>query len=188
MPRSNPTSTPFRIVVTGAECTGKTTLARELGERFGAPVSPEYARSYLDAVARPLGASDVEPIALGQIASEDAVLAVGAALAIHDTDLVSTVTYARYYYGECPAWIAHAARARRADLYLLLRDDVPWVADGLQRDSRAARAAVEARLEAALLDMRARVVAIGGGWDERRSAAAAAIEAAWPGVARPGPR
>jgi nicotinamide riboside kinase len=61
------------------------------------------------------------------------------------------------------------------------------VPDGLQRDSRVARAAVEARLEAALHDMGARVVPIGGGWDERRAAAIAAIAAAWPGVARPGP-
>lgn len=170
--------TPFRVVVTGAECTGKTTLARELAARFGAAASPEYARAYLDRVARPLTADDVEPIARGQIAGEDAAIGSAAPLVVHDTDLVSTVTYARYYYGDCPAWIVHTARARRADLYLFLRDDVPWVPDGLQRDSSAARADVEARLEAALHHIGATVVAIGGGWKARRHAAIAAVDAA----------
>ena len=121
------------VTVTGSECTGKTTLARDLARHFGAVWVPEFARDYLDeqtgTTGLPLDASDVEPIARGQIAAEDRGRAAASGLVILDTDLVSTTVYARHYYGACPPWIDQAARDRRADLYLLCDIDVPWVAD-----------------------------------------------------------
>ena len=101
---------PLRVVVTGSECTGKTTLARALASRFGAPWVPEFCRGYQDARGAPLDASDVEPIARGQIAEADEAESRARRLLVLDTDLVSTVVYARHYYGSCPAWIEEAAR------------------------------------------------------------------------------
>jgi NadR type nicotinamide-nucleotide adenylyltransferase len=121
------------VVVIGSECTGKTTLAQALASRFGAPWVPEFCRGFQDAKGSPLDASDVEPIARGQIAEADAAERLATDLLILDTDLVSTVVYARHYYGACPAWIEGACRERRADLYLLCAPDLPWQADG-QRD------------------------------------------------------
>src|SRR6266700_2123986 len=115
---------PFRVVVTGSESTGKSTLALELAEHYGTVVCGEFVRDYLDRRGGVLDASDVEPIARGQIALEDAHEGL-----IFDTDLISTVVYARHYYDFCPDWIAAAARARSAGLYLLLDVDVPWVPD-----------------------------------------------------------
>jgi NadR type nicotinamide-nucleotide adenylyltransferase len=168
---------PLRVVVSGSECTGKTTLASELAARLGAPWSPEAARAYAERVARELTADDVEPIAREQIGGEDAAEARAASgLLVCDTDLVSTVVYARHYYGACPAWIETAARERRGDLYLLLRPDVPWRADGV-RDRPRVREELHALFEAALRASGARVVTIGGAWDERRAAAVAAVAA-----------
>ena len=65
------TAGPFVIVLTGPECTGKSTLAGELAVRLAASVSREFARTYVDRKGGPLGAADVEPIARGQIALED---------------------------------------------------------------------------------------------------------------------
>jgi NadR type nicotinamide-nucleotide adenylyltransferase len=166
---------PFVVVVTGSECTGKTTLALSLACRFGAPCSPEFAREYLDRKGVPLVAGDVEPIARGQVAGEDAALAGASGVVIKDTDLVSTVVYAQHYYGACPAWIERAAEARLGDLYLLLHPDVPWVEDGLQRDRPAERALLHELFTQRLSTLGARLVDIAGDWPARRALALEAV-------------
>jgi len=165
------------VVLTGPECTGKTTLAETLAAAYAAPWSPEYAREYAEARGGALGATDVEPIARGQIAVEDAArAAAGGGLVVHDTDLVSTVVYARHYYGGCPPWIVDAARARLAALYLLCAPDVDW-ADDTVRDSATTRDVLFAEFRATLESLGASVVEIGGGWGEREAAARRAVEA-----------
>ena len=42
-------NTPVRIVLTGVETTGKTTLSRELASHFGAAVLAEYGRNWAEA-------------------------------------------------------------------------------------------------------------------------------------------
>jgi NadR type nicotinamide-nucleotide adenylyltransferase len=165
----------LRVVITGSESTGKTTLARDLAARFGTAWSRENARLYVDSVRRPLGPEDVEPIARGQIALEDEARARARRLVVHDTDHLSTVVYARHYYGACPEWIERAARERRGDLYLLCHPDVPWVADWLQRDRPGLRDEVHLRFRAALEEFGAPAVDIRGDWLARAEAAAAAV-------------
>ncbi len=179
---------PLVVVVTGSECTGKTTLAAELAAHFGAPWSAEFARAYVDGKAGPLDASDVEPIARGQVRVENAALAEGAGLVIKDTDLQSTVVYSRHYYGFCPEWVEQAARERRGDLYLILHPDVPWVADGLQRDRPAERDHLHELFRQQLDRAGARVVDIAGAWDERRAQAMAAVGRLLAGHGIPDPR
>ena len=166
-----------RVVVTGSECTGKTTLAGDLARQFGTIWVPEYAREYLDrkvaTTGLPLDESDVEPIARGQIAAEDRGTAVANGLLVLDTDLVSTTVYARHYYGACPAWIDQAARDRRADLYLLCDIDVPWVADPA-RDRPHHREHMHALFVEALDALGTPYVTIRGPWADRLATAIAA--------------
>ena len=124
----------FKVVVTGSECTGKTTLVQALAARFETAFSTEGARNYLDEVQRPLSFADVEPIARRQMSLEGEALEQAGSLAILDTDLVSTMIYSRHYYGGCKTWITEMAVSRMADLYLVCDIDVPWTEDGLQRD------------------------------------------------------
>jgi NadR type nicotinamide-nucleotide adenylyltransferase len=166
-----------RVVLTGAESTGKTLLAVELARAHHTTTSAEHARLYLETHGGPLTADDVEPIARGQIALEDQAEAAAQTVVFKDTDLLSTVVYARHYYGACPAWIEQAARDRRADLYLLLHADVPWVADGAYRDLPGQRAEIHARFLQALQEIGARFVDVRGAWDERRRTAADAVAA-----------
>lgn len=168
-------SRPLRVVVTGSECTGKTTLASGLARHFGAPWSPEYSRRYALATRPPLDASDVEPIARGQLTLEEAHLRRAATLLVQDTDLLSTLVYARHYYGACPEWVEESLRLRTADLYLLLDIDVPWVPDPA-RDRGDRREEMHALFQGALESIGARVVLISGAWDERMVRAVAAIE------------
>jgi NadR type nicotinamide-nucleotide adenylyltransferase len=166
-----------RIVVTGSECTGKTSLTFELARHYGAPCSAEFARHYLELKGEALTAQDVDAIAAGQIAGEDHGIEQAVALVVHDTDLLSTMIYARHYYGSCPPWIVETVWRRRADCYLLLHPDVPWVADGLQRDRVAERDNMHALFRSALLEIGACFIDVTGPWELRLASALAAIDA-----------
>lgn len=167
-----------RIVVTGPESTGKTRLAERLAEQLGTAWSPEFSRAYAAAKPEPLGFGDHGPIARGQMAAEDDAVAraaaMGASAVVHDTDLVSTALYCEHYFGRAPEWIVEAARARRADLYLLLDVDVPWVPDGI-RDRGERREEMRALFERWLGEVGARWVRVGGDWERRLSRALEAI-------------
>jgi NadR type nicotinamide-nucleotide adenylyltransferase len=164
----------LRVVVIGSECTGKTTLAQALASRFGAPWVPEFCRGFQDAKGSPLDASDVEPIARGQIVEADEAERRATDLVVLDTDLVSTVVYARHYYGACPAWIEDACRDRRAGLYLLCAPDLPWEADG-QRDRGDRREEVHQLFAAKLGALGADIRLVAGEGPAREGAAVAAV-------------
>lgn len=163
-----------RVALTGSECTGKTVLAEELARRFGCPWVPEHSRDYALRKGAPLGPGDVLPIARGQLEAE--ALAAGRAdeLLLLDTDLLSTLVYARHYYGACPAWVELAARERRADLYLLTHPDIPWQPDGV-RDRGDRREEMHTLFEAALRELDCPVVHVRGSWDERCATAEEAV-------------
>lgn len=165
-----------RVVVTGSECTGKTTLARALAERYGTPWVPEYARRFVREKGGAPVRGDVEAIARGQIALEDELAARASRLLVQDTDLLSTVVYSRHYYGGCPGWIEQTLRGRAADLYLLAGIDVPWVADGDQRDRGHRREEMQELFREALRALGAPTVELRGAHDERVARAVQAID------------
>lgn len=172
----------WRVVITGSECTGKTTLARDIAARLGAPWVAESSRAYAAARGGVLSAADVEPIArvtiAAQQAAQHAAQDAGAATIVFDTDLVSTLVYARSYYGECPAWIEEECREHLADLYLLCAPDIPWVADGIRdRPSSADRAAMHHAFADTLQAMGAHVVIVTGAGDDRLDVALHALHA-----------
>ena len=180
-----PRETVARIVVTGGECTGKTTLAERLAQAFNAPWVAEYSRSYAASVGRPLTAADVEPIAQGQIVAEDAVLEqarntmtghFGPQIVVLDTDLVSTTVYAEHYYGASPEWVTEAARDRLADLYLLCAPDLHWEGDGI-RDLPDARSEMHRRFVERLREFGATALTVHGRGEQRFDVALAAVRA-----------
>lgn len=167
---------PLRVVVTGSECTGKTSLARFLARRYDAPWVPEFSRAYAEAKAGALTADDVEPIARGTLDAEARLTTPAGGLLILDTDLVSTVVYARHYYGACPGWIEREAAARRADLHLLCHVDVPWEDDEI-RDRPHLREQLHALFHQQLVRLGAPIVHVFGTFAERERRAAAAVDA-----------
>lgn len=171
----------WRVVVTGPECTGKTTLARAIASRLDAPWVPEAARAYAEVRGGVLSAADVEPIA---IATRDALrraTAAGPAVLVADTDLVSTVVYARAYYGSCPGWVEAECRAQLGNLYLLCATDLPWEADGVRdRPDERDREAMHEAFAATLRALGVRVVPVTGTGPARTAHAMAAVLAAAP--------
>jgi NadR type nicotinamide-nucleotide adenylyltransferase len=166
----------IKVIVTGSECTGKTTLARALAAIYGAPVSAEYCREFVERSGAQPNARDVEEIARGQLVAEDQAIKRADDLVILDTDLLSTLVYSRHYYGECPDWIDDAVSRRAGDLYLLAGIDVPWRADGLQRDRGDVRVEMQDLFRTELLCRNLDFIELRGSHEERLRAARGAID------------
>jgi NadR type nicotinamide-nucleotide adenylyltransferase len=163
------------VVVTGSECTGKTTLATALAREYGVECVPEYVRQFIATMGGRPQYSDHGPIARGQKALEDEYRARARKLLIHDTDLISTVTYCRHYFGRCPEWIEADASVRRAGLYLLCEIDVPWQDDGL-RDRGERRKEMHEIFRSVLDDLGATYVVVSGSPEKRIAAARVKID------------
>lgn len=163
-----------RLVVTGSESTGKTTLAHSLAAHYQVPLAQEFVRTYALAKHGPIDAGDHWPIVHGQIAVQESTEAraaeAGHHLVVFDTDLLSTVAYALHYTGHCDAGIEQLARERLAHHYLLLDIDVPWVPDGV-RDRATQRDEIHALFRHTLDRFGAPYTLVRGSWDERLSTA-----------------
>lgn len=161
-----------RICLTGPESTGKSALSARAAREFGVTWVREYARDYVEQHGNDLTADDVEPIARGEIANLDR--ATGNIIVL-DTDLISTVVYARHYYGQCPQWIEDEARKRRADLYLLLDTDIDWLPDPARDSGGDAREDLFVAFRAVLDEFEAHWEIVSGNFEERWQRVAAAV-------------
>ncbi len=175
---------PLRVVLYGAESTGKSTLAERLAARFGAPWSAEHVREYWDAHGGVITAADLDAIGRGQAAAEDAARAEaerrGARVVFHDTDLLTcTIWDDLLFPAACPAWVREEAarRARATDLFLFCDTDLPWAPDP-QRcfPDEAGRAMCRRVFLEKLEATGARWARVWGAEAEREARAAAAVE------------
>jgi nicotinamide riboside kinase len=108
---------PLRLVVTGVESTGKTTLATQLSQHFGFPLALEAAR--YDARVQK-GTIDAEREALNQ----------GAAGLIADTGGLVLELWGASVFGVVPE---EAHRLQNwFDFYILCSPDIPWESDPLR--------------------------------------------------------
>jgi NadR type nicotinamide-nucleotide adenylyltransferase len=118
-----------KIVVIGPESTGKSTLSAALAAALGTSWNPEYARFYLDAIARPYTEEDLLLIARGQISGEDEHAIRAKGCLICDTDLYVLKVWSEAKYGACNRRILEMIATRPYDLYLLTCIDMPWIDD-----------------------------------------------------------
>lgn len=128
------TKPPFKVVITGPECSGKSTLSKQLSEYFEQPWLIEYARTYLSQLQRPYQETDLIEIAKGQVKEEDQLLASGSDLVFLDTSLEVLKVWSEWKYDHCEPYITEQLSTRPVDLYLLLSPDMAWEDDPLREN------------------------------------------------------
>lgn len=163
---------PLRIAVVGAESTGKTRLALALCERLALETGlrvaavPEALREWCDVQGRTPAVHEQRPIAEEQHRRIDAAAALHD-IVISDTTALMTAVYSRYCFGDRSLESLAAQAHRTMHATLLMAIDLPWEADGLQRDGEHVREPVDAMLRE-LLTAHALPFSVIGGHGERR--------------------
>lgn len=123
----------MKIVLTGPESIGKTTLALDLAKHYGTHIVSEYARTYL--TNKPQGLyekEDILTIAKGQLTKEK--LVERRPLIICDTSILVIYMWSSIKYGEVDPEIAEALEKEEVDLYILPHWDIPYKSDPLREN------------------------------------------------------
>lgn len=119
----------IKIAITGPESTGKSILAEQLAEHYHTVWVPEYARAYIDALARPYNQQDILVIAKEQLKSEKAFYLKANSFLFCDTELIVTKIWSEVKYQSCDEWIVTKIIENKYDLFLLCNIDLPWEED-----------------------------------------------------------
>ena len=163
------------VCLHGAESTGKTTLAAAIAAETGALTVGEYGRSHCEAHKEPLALDDLLLIGRAQQAMIAAAAPYAGPLLLVDTDALMTAAWTEMLFGERPQELMEAPKA---DLYLLLEPDLPWVDDGTRFFSTPQdRHRFAIIVEQVLRDAGVPFVRIAGQGEQRLAAARAAIGA-----------
>jgi HTH-type transcriptional regulator, transcriptional repressor of NAD biosynthesis genes len=174
-----------RVVLIGAESTGKTTLAQALAERYGTAWVPEFGREHWERKVAGLPMDGPLPgwtsdefrlIAAEQQRREDEAARGANRVLVCDTNAFATGTWHERYLGHRDAGVDAIGRRDRADLYLLPEPDFPFVQDGW-RDGESIRDWMHARFVEQLAAGPTPVVRLRGPFDRRIADASAAIDA-----------
>lgn len=155
-----------KIVFTGPESTGKTTLAQALSNQLHMPYVPEVARTYVDALKRPYQYEDLLNIAMLQMSEEERVRGLHPHMLVCDTDLMTIKIWAEDKFNTCEAWINHALCDRLPDMYFLCAPDFPWQPDP-QREDPDRRDVLYKRYRDELLHCKARFIELSGSPQKR---------------------
>lgn len=155
-----------RIVLTGSESVGKTTLAKKLADRFETNWIPEFAREYLEQKPTPMDESDFLPIAKGHLSSEVEAAKTSNGILFLDTDLLTTKVYLERYYGSEIPWLTKRALGLQYDASLFLDIDIPWEKDKL-RDLGDEREEMKIRFLNAMEEAKRDFFLIKGDFSER---------------------
>lgn len=168
-----------RVVIIGAESTGKTTLATALAEHYQTAWVPEFGRLYTEArrYRGELWRSDeFTYIAVEQARMEDALARIANGVLICDTDPFATTIWHERYLGGPSVAVQVVAASRSYDLYVLTDTDIPFVQDGI-RDGEAIRQWMHNRFHDEISRMATPMIVVSGPHDERLEAAVARIDA-----------
>ncbi|MES2603856.1 MAG: ATP-binding protein [Pseudomonadota bacterium] len=128
------------LITTGAESSGKTTLATQLADVLQAPLVSEASRDYLNALySRQPGyqyrEEELLAIARLQHEREQQALKASPPLIVCDTDLLVIIVWSEVKFGRVDPWITNtllASLQQNPRSYFLCDPEIPWQADPLR--------------------------------------------------------
>ena len=161
-----------RVLITGTESTGKTSLTKMLAKLYHTSWSYEVGRYYCDDY---MGSNediyndtDFKRLAHLQYEKDEASFRNSNRVCFFDTDAVVTQYYSELYLGHKLDYIENFARPERYDIVLMLKPDVPWVDDGKRLNGdQERRWKLHEHLKNMYLERGFTVHEIGGGYLER---------------------
>ena len=142
----------MKVIITGIECSGKSTLAVGLAAHYGVTHLPEYARAYLMEHGSNYTELDLLSIAHGQLNQEREASSNGVDPIICDTSLLVIKIWSEIRFGRCHPWIIDNIAQQDWDLFLLCDHHIPLEADPL-RDYDLDRNDFHDRYRAGLLEL-----------------------------------
>jgi len=184
-----------KIVITGPESTGKSTLCEQLAKHYETIWCPEYAREYLLKHGTDYTFDDLLTIAKGQLSLEDQYVSsivnreslkrksnspftfYHSPLFI-DTDMYVMKVWCEYVFGKCHQFILDEIVESKSDLYLLCNTDLPWVKDELREyPNEEPRKELYHIYKDIMINQQTAWVEISGDYEERLQKAIAAVDA-----------
>jgi nicotinamide riboside kinase len=178
----------MKIALLGAESTGKTRLAGEIADRLRAQgksvaVVPELLREWCEREGREPRPEEQLPIAREQEKRVDDA-AHTHDVVIADTTALMVAIYGGMLFPDGELYRFALERLRRYELALVTGLDLPWVADGLQRQGPQGREEVDALVRKGLADAGVAYRVVYGRGEDRLANALAAIDASAPSSRR----
>lgn len=117
-----------KIILTGPESTGKSTLATKCADKYNLTIVHEYAREYLNGLPMAYEIEDLHTIAhhqhilITEAASRHKII-------ICDTDLLTLIIWYEEKYNNIPVWIMKAWIQDNESMHFLCYPDIPWIKD-----------------------------------------------------------
>ncbi len=124
-----------KIVLLGAESTGKSRLCELLANHYNTVFVPEFARIYFNEHdINHYTLADLEIIAKNQLLLEKEYLKKATQYLFCDTSLITIKIWATHKFNQVPDFVTKNIHAQDFDLYLITNNDVKWIQDDQRRN------------------------------------------------------
>lgn len=118
----------MKIVFTGPECSGKSTLAELISQKYNFQLIPEMARAYLEIRMNVYNENSLYEIASLQQLEEKKGIQKQKAICC-DTDLLTIIIWQNEKYGYFDQNFMITWRESKVDMFFLCSPDFPWEYD-----------------------------------------------------------
>ena len=125
-----------KIVFTGPESSGKSSLARLVALYYGCPLVPEIARSYLSILDTNYQVANVIEIARYQCQLEESLYPLIDNFLVCDTSILVPKMWLSYRFTQKVEWIDEKFELEYNRFFFLCAPDLPWQEDSLRENPR----------------------------------------------------